>query len=534
MSSSSAAPRSLHRRSAVSIPKSSSSTYYYYYYNNNNNNNNNILRSTAITTAITAAAADDDVMRQRKKHHRRRQLSAIHNTSTTTTATASVDDSFDDEDSDSNQAQTKLISATRNLVVTLCFVAFMLCNMDRVNMSVAIMPMSATYGWDGVTQGIIQSSFFWGYLCTQVLGGVLADRYGGKYVLGLGVVWWSLATALTPFAAGMGISVLAFVRVMMGIGEGVAMPAMNAVVAKWVPRKFRSRSLGLVYSGMYIGSVLGLVISPYMLNKYGVSSIFVPFGVLGFVWFFLWNRFVSSAPPRRKTTLNKPEKESEPTPWGILLRNKAVWAIVVAHFCHNWGLFIMLTWMPSYFNSALGYNLVECGWMSAIPWLVMAICANAGGYVADNLINLHGWSTRDVRRLMQGIGFLGPATFLTLMCATGSSWPQLAVTCMCLAQGLGALSQSGLYSNHQDLASENAGALLGLSNSAGVLAGSISTYVAGLVLAKTGGVWTAVWMSAVVFQLVGAVWYTSNCSGDRIAELPPLEEGSPSTQGGRK
>jgi hypothetical protein len=27
-----------------------------------------------------------------------------------------------------------------------------------------------------------------------------------------------------------------------------------------------------------------------------------------------------------------------------------VWAIIICHFCHNWGTFILLTWMPSYYN----------------------------------------------------------------------------------------------------------------------------------------------------------------------------------------
>lgn len=434
------------------------------------------------------------------------------------------EESLDEDDRSSPPA----ILRRRALVVFLCFVAFMLCNMDRVNMSIAILPMADRFGWDGVTQGIVQSSFFWGYLCTQVLGGVLADRYGGKYVLGIGVVWWSVATALTPFAAGCGIATLAVVRAMMGVGEGVAMPAMNAVIAKWVPRSLRSRSLGLVYSGMYIGSVVGLVVSPILLERFGWSSIFVPFGVLGVVWFAVWNNLVSSAPPgrlrsrKRRGASGADDDAADPTPWGLFLRSHAVWAIVVAHFCHNWGLFIMLAWMPTYFRQALGYSLLDSGWMSALPWLVMAVCANAGGFVADNLLNTHGWSTRDVRRLMQGIGFLGPACFLTLMCAAAPTWKPVAVVCMCLAQGLGALSQSGLYSNHQDLAAENAGALLGLSNSAGVLAGSISTYVAGVVLAYTNGVWTAVWMSAVLFQLIGAVFYHINCRGERLEGLPEL------------
>lgn len=49
----------------------------------------------------------------------------------------------------------------RYTIVAMCFVAFMLCNMDRVNMSIAILPMSESFHWDSTTIGLVQSSFFW-------------------------------------------------------------------------------------------------------------------------------------------------------------------------------------------------------------------------------------------------------------------------------------------------------------------------------------------------------------------------------------
>jgi len=36
-------------------------------------------------------------------------------------------------------------------------------------MSIAILPMAEQYGWDAATVGLVQSSFFWGYLLTQVI-----------------------------------------------------------------------------------------------------------------------------------------------------------------------------------------------------------------------------------------------------------------------------------------------------------------------------------------------------------------------------
>lgn len=71
-----------------------------------------------------------------------------------------------------------------------------------------------------------------GYLLTQIAGGVWADKFGGKPILGFGVIWWSVATALTPIAAQMGLPFLLAARACMGIGEGVAMPAMNNLLSR--------------------------------------------------------------------------------------------------------------------------------------------------------------------------------------------------------------------------------------------------------------------------------------------------------------
>ncbi|KAI5598685.1 hypothetical protein POPTR_002G160650v4 [Populus trichocarpa] len=51
-------------------------------------------------------------------------------------------------------------------------------------------------------------------------------------------------------------------------------------------------------------------------------------------------------------------------------------------------------------------------------------------------------------------------------------------------KGSDAFSQSGLYSNHQDIGPRYAGVLLGLSNTAGVLAGVFGTAATGYILQR--------------------------------------------------
>jgi MFS family permease len=65
---------------------------------------------------------------------------------------------------------------------------------------------------------------------------------------------------------------------------------------RWVPVAERSRSLSLVYSGMFIGSILGLALSPAMIAALGWPSVFYVFGSLGVLWYTAWNNRAASTP----------------------------------------------------------------------------------------------------------------------------------------------------------------------------------------------------------------------------------------------
>ena len=118
---------------------------------------------------------------------------------------------------------------TRYTVVVMSFAAVFVCYIDRVNISVAILPMAEEFGWDASTQGAILSSFFFGYLLMQLGGGWLADRFGGKLILALGVLIWSIFTIITPPAALFGLSILIVARIGMGLGEAVTFPSIYSI-----------------------------------------------------------------------------------------------------------------------------------------------------------------------------------------------------------------------------------------------------------------------------------------------------------------
>src|SRR4030095_5517353 len=157
----------------------------------------------------------------------------------------------------------------RRTVVLLAFLAVVVCYLDRVILSVAIIPMAAAFGWNLETQGRVLSSFFVGYLLLQIVGGRLADRFGGKVVLGAGVLLWSFFTILTPAAAYLGLGTLILTRVGLGLGEAVTFPSIYTMYARWIPLEERSRAVGVSNSGIPLGTILGLLATPYIVRHLG-------------------------------------------------------------------------------------------------------------------------------------------------------------------------------------------------------------------------------------------------------------------------
>ena len=72
--------------------------------------------------------------------------------------------------------------------------------------------------WNKDTQGLILGSFYYGYMSTNILGGVLADRFGGKRVFALFMSLATIATLLSPVAARASDAALIFMRILVGAG----------------------------------------------------------------------------------------------------------------------------------------------------------------------------------------------------------------------------------------------------------------------------------------------------------------------------
>ncbi len=244
----------------------------------------------------------------------------------------------------------------RHSLVLASFLALFIAYLDRVNISVAAIAMQETLSWSETEKGFVLSSFFIGYMAAQILGGVLADKYGGKRVLLWSLVAWSIFTLLTPVAASASFLALILVRIGLGLGEAPLSPAVLSLFGRWIPENERSRSVAIYSSAAIAGTIAALLVTGFAVSRFGWQSVFYGFGAIGLIYALWLNRVVYETPDAHpnvsadeRTLLagSVVSQERTPIPWKTIWSLPAMGALVITCFCTSWSLYVVRSGMPS-------------------------------------------------------------------------------------------------------------------------------------------------------------------------------------------
>ncbi|CAB0013976.1 unnamed protein product [Nesidiocoris tenuis] len=228
------------------------------------------------------------------------------------------------------------------------------------------------YDWDEANQGVILSAFYYGYLVTHVPGGILAQRYGGKQTLGLGILSTAILTIVTPFVADMGSTAMVILRVLMGLCEGTTYPALSTLLAQWTAPQERTHLSAIVFAGVQIGSVVSSAGGGFILKNHSWPWVFYIFGAVGVIWYVLWcilcykdpssHPFISAAELEYlKESIGQTARRHDlgGTPWIAILTSAPVWATIVTNWGHDFSLYAMVTDLPKYMNDVMHFPISQ-------------------------------------------------------------------------------------------------------------------------------------------------------------------------------
>ncbi|XP_017300224.1 putative inorganic phosphate cotransporter isoform X3 [Diaphorina citri] len=383
------------------------------------------------------------------------------------------------------------------------------------------------FDWDEKTQGLILSAFYWGYVIMHIPGGLLAQKFGGKHTLGFGILSTAIFTLLTPFAARQSANWLIALRFFEGLGEGTTFPALNTLLAQWVPPTERGKIGSFVFAGNQIGTVFSSFLSGFLL-KYTDGDwpeIFYLFGILGVLWFVAWC-FLCYNDPASHPYISQREKEYladtigclarnknlAPTPWRQMATSVPLIGLVLAQIGHDWighdwGLFMISADLPKYMKSVMKFSIAKNGVLSSLPFLLMWLTAIVAGWFSDYLVSKNIFSVTVIRKIFTTIASVGPASGVILASYAGCD-QILVVTLFTVGMAFMGFFYPSLKVNALDLSPNYAGTLMAIVNGIGAISGIISPYLIGILVPNSTMLeWRLVfWISFGVIMITNVAY----------------------------
>ena len=375
------------------------------------------------------------------------------------------------------------LSKFQKRIIALIAVITVINFIDRSALSFVIEPLGREFGITNQEFGIIAAAFGIGYMFTTFFGGIVVDRFGTVGTWAISAILWSAATMM--LALGKGFWSFFWIRVFLGLAEGLHFPALVRTVVDWIPVQWRARATALGLFGIPFASIIGAPFITTLIEMFNWRVMFVVLGGVGIFWGLLWMFHFRKHPKYffACASVTADTKVKRKTPWKAILLNKTFIASCLIYFAVGYTVFFGLMWLPGYLSQVHGVSLKATGLLVLPPWITAAGFMIAGGWMADAL-----WkktqSLRISRSYLIGGGLLfSGLCFIPIIFSQGLVWD---LVWMSLGLGSAFILHPPIYTLNADLFGPYAGVAQGTTSSFFALAGILSPGITGWLSDLTG------------------------------------------------
>uniref|UniRef100_A0A914QQS7 Uncharacterized protein n=1 Tax=Panagrolaimus davidi TaxID=227884 RepID=A0A914QQS7_9BILA len=328
-----------------------------------------------------------------------------------------------------------------------------------------------TFLWTSAEISLLLSATWYGSLISLWWSGYLADRFGPKIVLFIGVADCMVITLLTPLFANLNFYLLFGARFIMGIGEGS----------------------------------------------------------MGFIWVFFWLLISSNNPEQNKfvspSELNYLEKElqtqkiiqnettqqlyQEKIPWLKIFTSIPILMNFIAQWAYNFSLALLQSYLPIYMKQVLHIELSKNGFYAMLPFLSQLITKNMLGILSDWLKKKGILKNTTACKLFQSICNFGSAlTYLTLALFVDCTRRNIAIIVLIFHGIFFSSGVCGFFTSHLSLAPQYTGILFSIMRLAATFGSMVSVSLVGFINQHgTEEEWARIWYIAAFCNVVVGIAY---------------------------
>lgn len=386
-------------------------------------------------------------------------------------------------------------AATR--ITLVAALALFISYVDRGNLATAAPLIQQELALSPERLGLLLSAFYFTYVAAMIPAGWLAERYGARLVLSVGLCIWSVATLASGFVASF--IALFLLRLMLGLGESVTFPCMSRLLAANVPTSRLAEANGIVAFGYLIGPAVGTLVGGLLMAHYGWRVTFVLFGLLSLLWLAVWRGTVTREPGR-----DDAGKGDGPS-FGEILRQRGLWGTALGLFSMNYSYYLVLSWLPAYLVTERGFSMSTMATVAAGAYVINAGAALGAGWAIDRWVARGHSADKTHKTIMVTYHLLGVVCMIGIVELPVTA----AIACLYLYQFIVGVGSPGTFSISQTLAGPEASARwVGVQNTCGNVAGLAAPVITGLIVGATGHFERAFVLAAAInlLGIVGWLW----------------------------
>jgi ACS family D-galactonate transporter-like MFS transporter len=362
---------------------------------------------------------------------------------------------------------------------------------DRGNLSIAAPLLKDELRISASQLGILLSAFFWTYTALQFVSGWMVDSFDANRVIAAGFLLWSLTTAATGLVRGF--TMLLAMRLMLGGGESVMIPACSKILGFHLPEHHRGFANGVLQGAWSFGPAVGTLGAGLLM---ATSLVFIGIGLTSLAWLPAWIKWMPRA--------GSMERSIDAAPgFADILRQRSFWGVCAGHFSVNYLAYFMLTWLPFYLVRERHLSMQSMAKVASAYYAVEGLSATTTGWFSDFFIR-RSYTPTLVRKSAMAIGHTIAAIALAGCAMATTQWYLLCL----IAVGIGCgTARAGPFAFSQTLAGSHAtGKWTDLQNGFANLSGVVAPALTGLLVDRTGKFLAPLAIAAAVLVTGGLAW----------------------------
>ena len=260
-------------------------------------------------------------------------------------------------------------------------IGFAMDGFDMLILGFMLAAISADLALTSTRAGALMSWTLIGAVTGGVIFGAMSDHFGRIRVLTWTILVFAVFTGLCAFAQGYWDLVI--YRVLAGIGLGGEYGIGMALAAEAWPASKRARVSSYVGLGWQAGVLLAAWLTPLLLPVIGWRGMFAV-GVLPALVAFLIRHMLDEP----EIFIERRARRNENSFRLLVIDGRTVrLSIGIAVLCsvQNFGYYSVMTWMPAYLATNLGFTLAKSAAWTSVTVLGMVIGMWTFGQLADRI-----------------------------------------------------------------------------------------------------------------------------------------------------